>query len=140
MKQATGIADAVQPPSEAAPQHREQRLERLIDRLPSRLQTTTWWLRQPSLRWVRVPAGVLLIGGSFLSILPFFGLWMLPLGLMLLAEDIPLLRRVCNRALDWIEWHRPHWFNTGDARAKTQAPPTHSSTVAGRASCAGPHQ
>ena len=33
-----------------------------------------------------------LILGSFLAILPVFGLWMLPIGLMLLALDVPLLR------------------------------------------------
>jgi hypothetical protein len=45
-----------------------------------------------SLRRVRLPIACLLIVGSFLSILPVFGLWMLPLGLMLLALDVPLLR------------------------------------------------
>ena len=78
----------------------EYRVERLIDRLPERLRTIVRWLRRPSSRWVRVPAGLLLAGASLLSILPFFGLWMLPLGLMLLAEDLPLLRRACDRLLD----------------------------------------
>ena len=45
-----------------------------------------------SLRRFRLPIAGLLIIGSFLSILPVFGLWMLPLGLMLLALDVPLLR------------------------------------------------
>ena len=45
-----------------------------------------------SLRRFRLPIACLLIVGSFLSILPVFGLWMLPLGLMLLALDVPLLR------------------------------------------------
>lgn len=53
---------------------------------------------------------MLLVGGGFLSILPLFGLWMLPLGLFLLAEDMPPLRRARNRILDRIERHRPHWF------------------------------
>jgi hypothetical protein len=44
------------------------------------------------LRRFRLPIAGLLIVGSFLSILPVFGLWMLPLGLMLLALDVPLLR------------------------------------------------
>ena len=44
------------------------------------------------LRRLRLPIAVLLILGSFLAILPVFGLWMLPLGLMLLALDVPLLR------------------------------------------------
>ena len=40
---------------------------------------------------------------------------MLPLGLMLLAEDIAPLRRARDRILDWIERHRPHWFAGSDA-------------------------
>jgi len=88
----------------------EHRIERLIGRLPNALQPTIRWLRRPSSRWVRIPAGVLLIGGGILSVLPLLGIWMLPLGLMLLAEDLPPLRRVRDRVLDWIARHRPHWF------------------------------
>ena len=88
----------------------EHRIERLIGRLPNALQPTIRWLRRPSSRWVRIPAGVLLIGGGILSVLPLLGIWMLPLGLMLLAEDLPLLRRVRDRVLDWVARHRPHWF------------------------------
>jgi len=88
----------------------ERRLNHLIGRLPAGLQGPTRWLRRPSSRWLRMPAGLLLMGGALLSILPFFGLWMLPLGLVLLAEDIAPLRRTRERALDWLERRRPHWF------------------------------
>jgi hypothetical protein len=88
----------------------EHRLERLIERMPQAMQAPTRWLRRPSSRWVRIPAGVLLLCGSALSVLPFFGMWMLPLGLMLLAEDVPSLRRLRGRALDWIAHRRPHWL------------------------------
>jgi hypothetical protein len=88
----------------------ERRLRRLLRRLPGRLQALTRWLRKPASRWARIPAGVLLIIGGCLAILPFFGLWMLPLGLMLLADDIPPLRRLRGRALNWLERRRPHWF------------------------------
>jgi hypothetical protein len=86
----------------------DHRIERLIERLPQAMQAPTHWLRRPSLRWVRIPAGVLLLCGSVLSILPFFGIWMLPLGLMLLAEDVPPLRRLRGRVLDWIAHGRPN--------------------------------
>jgi hypothetical protein len=112
---ATGFGDAAKPATADAARQREHRLEGLIDRLPRNLQSTVRWLRRPSTRWVRIPGGILLIGGSVLSILPFFGLWMLPLGLVLLAEDVPLLRWAQDRSLDWIERHRPHWFASGAA-------------------------
>ena len=110
----------------------EYRVERLINRLPERLRTAVRWLRRPSSRWVRIPAGLLLAGASLLSILPFFGLWMLPLGLMLLAEDVPPLRRARERFLEWIERRRPNWFTTKSAGMAQMLPP--SSRQRGRAS------
>ena len=67
------------------------------------------------LRQFRVPIACLLILGSFLSILPVLGLWMLPLGLMLLALDVPLLRpwvsnvfiRTRRRIAVWRQSRRP---------------------------------
>jgi hypothetical protein len=103
---------------ETASVHRDRRIERLISRLPGRARTVVHWLRRPGLRWVRIAAGVLLIAGSFLSILPLFGLWMLPLGLFLLAEDIPAARRARDWLMDWIERHRPHWFRATDAKGE----------------------
>lgn len=91
-------------------QDRERRLALLVGRLPAPMQTAIRRLRQPSMRWVRIPAGLLLILGSVFSILPIFGLWMLPLGLVLLAEDVPPLRRATGRMLAWIEHRRPHWM------------------------------
>jgi hypothetical protein len=91
-------------------QVRERRLELLIRRLPGRLQSMVRWLRRPSARWARIPAGLLLILGGVFSILPILGLWMLPLGLVLLAEDVKLLRRGTDWTLSWIEHHRPHWM------------------------------
>jgi hypothetical protein len=72
-------------------------------------------LRQPAQRWLRIGVAVLLIVGSLLSILPLFGLWMLPLGLVLLAEDVPVLRRARDRILEWIERRRPHWFRRANS-------------------------
>jgi hypothetical protein len=91
-------------------QREERRLERLIDRLPYTMQKVTRWLRRPSSWWTRLPAGVLLIGGGLIGFLPLFGFWMLPLGLMLLAEDLLPLRWARRRALDWTARRWPHWF------------------------------
>jgi hypothetical protein len=48
---------------------------------------------------VRVPLGIALVLGGALSVLPVLGIWMLPLGLMLLALDVALLRRPTARML-----------------------------------------
>jgi len=109
MNRAAPMADSASPAAAAAMQS-EQRLERLIGRLPQSVQRAVRWLRRPELRWLRIPAGVLLALASLLSILPLFGLWMLPLGLVLLAEDVPPLRRARDRLLAWTERRWPHWF------------------------------
>jgi hypothetical protein len=88
----------------------DHRLERLIDRLPRFLRSRVRWLRQPSLIWLRIPAGILLIAGGLLSFLPILGLWMLPLGAMLLSDDLSSLRSWRTRLLDWMERRYPRWF------------------------------
>src|SRR3981189_2545568 len=62
---------------EAVAHCHDPRIDRLIDRLPNALQPAIRWLRRPSSRWVRIPAGVLLISGGLLSILPLLGIWRL---------------------------------------------------------------
>lgn len=81
----------------------ESQLDKIEDQLPD--VATGWlvWLRKPSRRLVRIPIGLLLVIGSVFSILPVLGLWMLPLGLMLLAIDIPFLQRPTVALLRWIE-------------------------------------
>ena len=51
---------------------------------------------------MRVPAGVALIGGGVLGFLPLpiVGIWMLPVGLALLAHDIQTMRRPMARLLN----------------------------------------
>ncbi len=51
------------------------------------------------MRLVRIPLAILLIIGSFLAFLPIFGVWMLPLGLLLLALDIPALQPAISGAM-----------------------------------------
>jgi hypothetical protein len=94
---------------EDAHRHR-RRLESLIDRLPERVRAGVRWLLRPESRWARIPAGVALILGGFLAVLPVFGLWMLPLGVILIAEDLPILRRGVARVLDWMERRWPRLF------------------------------
>ena len=64
-------------------------MDRLQDHLPGWAGRHVDRLRHPRAVWVRVPAGIALAGGGVLSILPGLGLWMLPVGLALLAHDVP---------------------------------------------------
>ena len=61
------------------------------------------WLRKPSSMLVRIPLAILLIAGGIFSFLPILGLWMLPLGLVLFAQDVPILQGPMARMLGWIE-------------------------------------
>lgn len=70
----------------------DARVAHLLTKLPVRLRSAVEWLREPSRRWLRMGAAVLLMLGGFLSVLPVFGLWMLPLGLALMSDDIPWLK------------------------------------------------
>jgi hypothetical protein len=78
-------------------------IERFEARLPDSFARCSRYLRQPQARMVRVPAAVLLTLGGVFSILPVFGIWMLPLGLLLLAVDLPALRPPLARMMRWIE-------------------------------------
>lgn len=86
----------------------EHRYQRLQQSLPDPFGRFLGWLKRPSSRWVRIPLGILLIIGGLVSFLPILGVWMLPLGVLLLAQDLPFLRRPTGRALDAIErwWQR----------------------------------
>jgi hypothetical protein len=89
----------------------DPRLDKLVHRLPPRVGNTVTYLLKPSSRWVRIPSGALLIVGGLLSFLPVLGIWMLPLGLALLAEDVPALRTSRSKALDWVERKKPQWLD-----------------------------
>ncbi len=72
------------------------RLQRQFDRLRRdfpRLGVLLHRISRPGWALIRVPVGVIFILGGLLAILPVFGLWMIPVGLLLLAVDVPVLRR-----------------------------------------------
>ncbi|MCP9627227.1 hypothetical protein NML43_09030 [Rhodopseudomonas palustris] len=72
-------------------------------KLPPKPAHFVGWLRKPSSKYVRLPIGALLVGGGLLSFLPVLGLWMLPLGLVLIAQDVPALEKPTARSLGWLE-------------------------------------
>jgi len=56
---------------------------------------------------VRIGLGALLILGGVFSILPVLGIWMMPLGLAILAIDVPMARRMQRRLTVWLG----HWLH-----------------------------
>lgn len=55
-------------------------------------------------RWARIGIGVLLIVGGVIGFLPVLGFWMIPLGLLVLSYDLPMVRR-WRRRLE-VAWYR----------------------------------
>ena len=75
----------------------------IAERLPDKGARFVRWLREPGSGWVRIPLALLLVVGGIFSFLPILGLWMLPLGLLLIAQDVPCLQLPRANALGWIE-------------------------------------
>jgi hypothetical protein len=104
----------------AAKHRRERRFQRQFDaleRLVPPLRGPMSTLRRDSWFPIRFPVALLLITGGLLSFLPVLGIWMLPLGLLLLAVDLPVLRgpisvliiRVRRKGRLWLRrWRRGH--------------------------------
>ena len=67
---------------------------RLEQEVPESMARVIRSLRHPDSRWIRIPVGVLLIlGGLIAPLVPILGVWMIPIGLLLIAYDVPFLRR-----------------------------------------------
>ena len=87
-------------------------------KLPARPARFVNWLRKPSSRLVRFPLAILLIIGGIFSFLPILGLWMLPLGLLLIAQDIPPLQKPVAQLLGWLE---RKWLERQAAKAEKRS-------------------
>jgi hypothetical protein len=100
----------------------EKAFDELARAVPDSLRTAIDWMRTPRARFVRLPLGILCIIGSFLWFLPVLGLWFLPLGLLLIAQDVPFLRRPVGRMtvylLDRWTHFRKWWARKRKARAE----------------------
>ena len=81
----------------------DQRFAWFEGKLPGGLAKFVGWLRKPSSRLVRIPLALLLMVGGLLGFLPVLGLWMLPLGLVLFAQDVPVLQKPLAKMLGWIK-------------------------------------
>jgi hypothetical protein len=58
----------------------------------------------PQSKAVRIGIGILLVIGGLVGFLPILGFWMIPLGLLVLSIDLPIVRRWRRQLTVW--WHR----------------------------------
>lgn len=100
---------------------RERRTQMITAKLPAKMRRAIQWLRKPEQKWVRLPSGLLFILGGLLSFLPVLGVWMLPLGILLLAEDIPLFQSVSGKMLGWIARRKPTWLGIAENETEEEA-------------------
>ncbi|WP_048879712.1 hypothetical protein [Acidocella aminolytica] len=84
--------------------------------LPHTFRRSYEWLIRPQAKWVRLPVGGALMLGGVFSFLPVLGIWMLPLGAILVGEDIPPVRRATLHGLGWVQQKWDNW----QARRKTR--------------------
>ena len=64
----------------------------------ARIKIGSYALNLPENRWARIGIGVSLVFLGLLGFLPVLGFWMIPAGLLVLASDIPAVRRFNRRA------------------------------------------
>ena len=97
---------------------RERRFQRQFDMLERSFpqgKSLLEALRSNRWRLLRIPLALILILGGLVSFLPVLGVWMLPLGLLLLAVVVPVLRGPISSFLIRLRrmfqrWHR-RWRN-----------------------------
>lgn len=75
---------------------------RLDRELPDWLSERLRALRSDKWRWLRIPLGVLCIAAAAVWFLPVVGIEFLPIGLLLIAQDVPFLRKPTARSVDWL--------------------------------------
>ncbi|WP_156391774.1 MULTISPECIES: hypothetical protein [unclassified Roseateles] len=80
----------------------------LTDVLPGRAARWLAWLRSPKAIWLRIPAGLLCIAAAAFWFMPIIGIEWLPVGLLLLAEDVPFLRKPVGKLILFLlaRWRR----------------------------------
>ena len=89
----------------------DRQFNRLQRRIPDFAARLLERIRRPEARWIRIPLGLLLVLGGIFSFLPVLGIWMLPLGLLLLALDLVFLQGPVNSTIvrgtrKWSTWSR----------------------------------
>lgn len=65
------------------------------------LRIGKWQFQLPRNRLWRTLLGVAFILGGIVGFLPVVGFWMIPVGLLILSNDIPMIRRWRRRLIIW---------------------------------------
>lgn len=107
----------------------QRELDRAFDGLeqevPDRVARAIRWLRSPASRWVRLPLGLLFIIAGLLWFLPVVGIEMLPIGLLLVAQDVPFLKKPVGRGMLWLEHRWARWKKRREASKREVAKSPH---------------
>ena len=78
----------------------------------------------PQSKPIRIGLGILLVACGLVGFLPVVGFWMIPLGLLVLSVDIPIVRRWRRKLAVW--WHRDRKngdeASAGDGSSEARAP------------------
>jgi hypothetical protein len=74
---------------------------------------------------LRIAVGILLVIGGIFGFLPILGFWMIPLGLIILSVDLPLVRRLRRRIE--VKWGRRNGRPTPADRAAARNAKSNSS-------------
>src|SRR4051812_21788163 len=101
-----------------------EQLDRLEQELPKPTAKPVHKLRRPDWKWVRLPAGILLVIAGLVSVTPGLNS-RFAAGPALLSIDVPFFRRPTARALRWglDKWHA--WRRPSASRANESATARH---------------
>jgi hypothetical protein len=71
----------------------DEELDRLQERVSHGAARVIRTVRSPKVAPYRIPVGLALTVGGVFGFMPVLGFWMLPLGLAVMAPDVPVMRR-----------------------------------------------
>ncbi|MCJ7598886.1 MAG: hypothetical protein MUO41_09730 [Methyloceanibacter sp.] len=72
----------------------------------------------PKSKPIRIGLGIILVAFGLLGFLPVLGFWMIPLGLLVLSVDLPIVRRWRRQLTVW--WHKKRGHTEEDIPAAKQ--------------------
>jgi hypothetical protein len=78
--------------------------DELEQHAPDRVARAIRWLRNPKGKAVRLPLGIVLVAAGLLGpVVPLLGVEFIPIGLLLIAQDVPPLREPVADMTLWLE-------------------------------------